>query len=372
MRRSPTCGSTGSWACHDPGLALNILFLTSRLPGRFQGDRVRAYHQLRILGRRHRITLISFASPAEYARGPGALVELCARVVMVPSSLRQMAAALCVGGCPSFAAAALYESPECGLRWSRRVEDYAPPTSSWCACAVPRRGRSLPHVVDLGCALAEHGWRARLIEDIWHGWPCSKPGLHGRAGVWTRGPGARRIPDRKRSARRRAGRRTSGVDCGIYTRGRTRAGPVTSPVKLATSRTFAAMFSEARPPIVERAIPGVRLQSGLSSTGASDVGRATTRSRSRTRRGRRFASPRAAVGCSDAAQRTTAKCVGEASGTPLLGGRRGQRHRGRHCEHFSSPTTHAFAAHVVRLLRARRWPRSRGARPSPRRGPLHL
>lgn len=73
---------------------LNILFLTSRLPGGLQGNRVRAYHQIRILGRRHRITLVSFASPAEYARGPGVLDELCARVVMVPWSVCGMALAV--------------------------------------------------------------------------------------------------------------------------------------------------------------------------------------------------------------------------------------------------------------------------------------
>ena len=79
-------------------MALDILFVTSRLPGRFQGDRVRAYHQLRILGQRHRVTLVSFASRAERARGPGPLTEFCAQVVMVPSSLHRIAAGLLRGG----------------------------------------------------------------------------------------------------------------------------------------------------------------------------------------------------------------------------------------------------------------------------------
>jgi sugar transferase (PEP-CTERM/EpsH1 system associated) len=79
-------------------VTLNILFVTSRLPGRFQGDRVRAYHQLRLLGRRHRITLVSFASPPELAAGPAAVGALGARVVTVPLTRSRMAASLFRGG----------------------------------------------------------------------------------------------------------------------------------------------------------------------------------------------------------------------------------------------------------------------------------
>ena len=172
MRRSPTCGSTASWACHDPDLTLNILFLTSRLPGRFQGDRVRAYHQLRILGRRHRVTLISFASPAEYARGPGALVDLCARVVMVPSSLPRMAAALLRGGVSRLPLqAALYESRRMrkAIVEARRVETYDV-AHVQLVRMVPYLDevRSLPHVVDLVDALSLNmERRARHDRGLW-------------------------------------------------------------------------------------------------------------------------------------------------------------------------------------------------------------
>ena len=79
---------------------LNILFVTSRLPGRLQGDRVRAYQQLRVLGRRHRVTLVSFANAGQLAEGPDALEACCARVVTVPLSGVRMAAAL-LRGCAS-------------------------------------------------------------------------------------------------------------------------------------------------------------------------------------------------------------------------------------------------------------------------------
>ena len=77
---------------------LNILFVTSRLPGRLQGDRVRAYHQLRILGRRHRITLVAFADPRDLASAAGAMRAFCARVVTIPLSPSRMAASLLRGG----------------------------------------------------------------------------------------------------------------------------------------------------------------------------------------------------------------------------------------------------------------------------------
>ena len=78
-----------------PGRPLKILFLTPRPPDRcFQGYRIRAYHQLRILGRRHRITLISFADPRAAGPLPSACAEFCERVVIVPLSRRRMAVSL--------------------------------------------------------------------------------------------------------------------------------------------------------------------------------------------------------------------------------------------------------------------------------------
>ena len=151
---------------------LNILFLTSRLPGRFQGDRVRAYHQLRILGRRHRITLISFANPAEYARGPGPLVDVCARVVMVPSSLRRMAAALLRGGVSRLPLqVALYESHRMrrAIGEARRVDTYDVAHVQLVRMApYLDEVRPLPNVVDLVDALSLNmERRARHDRGLW-------------------------------------------------------------------------------------------------------------------------------------------------------------------------------------------------------------
>lgn len=137
---------------------LNILFLTSRLPGRLQGDRVRAYHQLQILGRRHRVTLVSFASPAEYARGPGALAECCARVVMVPWSAGRMVAAVLRAGMSRLPLqAALFESDRMrqAIGQARRLETYDIAHVQLARMApYLDEIRPLPHVVDLIDALS--------------------------------------------------------------------------------------------------------------------------------------------------------------------------------------------------------------------------
>lgn len=77
---------------------MRLLFVTARLPGRLQGDRVRAYHQIRLLSRAHRITLLTFADPGEDAPALGRLATLCERVVTVPLGRARMAGALLRGG----------------------------------------------------------------------------------------------------------------------------------------------------------------------------------------------------------------------------------------------------------------------------------
>jgi len=64
---------------------LRILFLTSRFPfPPLRGDQVRAYHQIRILSRRHDVTLlaVSAAAPAPEARAH--MASLCPEVVVEP------------------------------------------------------------------------------------------------------------------------------------------------------------------------------------------------------------------------------------------------------------------------------------------------
>jgi sugar transferase (PEP-CTERM/EpsH1 system associated) len=77
---------------HARGRALNILFLTTRPPGRsLQGYRVRAFHQLRILSRHHRITLLSFADAGIRSPMTVAAAGFCERVITVPLGRGQMA-----------------------------------------------------------------------------------------------------------------------------------------------------------------------------------------------------------------------------------------------------------------------------------------
>jgi sugar transferase (PEP-CTERM/EpsH1 system associated) len=64
---------------------LRILFLTARFPWPLlRGDQARAYHQLRLLAPRHRLTLVCFGDAAIPRAGLAAISALCERVVTVP------------------------------------------------------------------------------------------------------------------------------------------------------------------------------------------------------------------------------------------------------------------------------------------------
>jgi sugar transferase (PEP-CTERM/EpsH1 system associated) len=74
---------------------LRILFITARFPYPvLKGDQVRAYHQLRALGKRHRISLLSFAGKRVDPRDLAQVERLCEDVTLVPLSRLQMASAL--------------------------------------------------------------------------------------------------------------------------------------------------------------------------------------------------------------------------------------------------------------------------------------
>lgn len=69
---------------------MRILFLTSRFPyPPLRGDQVRAYHQIRLLARRHEITLatVSYRLPTPDARRR--MESLCQRVVVAPLTMWQ-------------------------------------------------------------------------------------------------------------------------------------------------------------------------------------------------------------------------------------------------------------------------------------------
>ena len=151
---------------------MNILFLTSRLPGRWQGDRLRAYHQLRILARTHRVTLLTFADSRERAQGLGAAAELCERVVAVPASPGRMAVSLARGGVAGRPLqVALYESAamRAAIRKALHAQRYDVAhiqlvrMAPYLANVLP-----LPHVVDLVDALSLNmARRARHDRGLW-------------------------------------------------------------------------------------------------------------------------------------------------------------------------------------------------------------
>jgi len=77
---------------------LRILFLTARFPWPLhRGDQLRAYHQLRLLGPRHRLTLACFRDGPVPPAGLAAVSAACERVVTVPLAGAAAAAGLARG-----------------------------------------------------------------------------------------------------------------------------------------------------------------------------------------------------------------------------------------------------------------------------------
>ena len=64
---------------------MKILYVTARLPyPPFKGDQVRGYHQLRLLSRKHQITLLSFGDAASTQRAQAELANFCEQIILVP------------------------------------------------------------------------------------------------------------------------------------------------------------------------------------------------------------------------------------------------------------------------------------------------
>jgi sugar transferase (PEP-CTERM/EpsH1 system associated) len=92
---------------------MRLLYVAARLPEPLvRGYEVRAFHQLRLLARRHRITLLTYVSGAPAAGAMERLSELCDEVVVVPLRLAGMAAGVARGlgaGLPF--QTAMYDTP---------------------------------------------------------------------------------------------------------------------------------------------------------------------------------------------------------------------------------------------------------------------
>jgi polysaccharide biosynthesis protein PslH len=102
---------------------VRILFLTARFPWPLlRGDQLRAYHQLRLLAARHRLTLACFHEEALPPAGLEAVSAFCERVVAVPLARAGMAASLARG---AFSSRPLQVSLYAQARMRRVVRELA-------------------------------------------------------------------------------------------------------------------------------------------------------------------------------------------------------------------------------------------------------
>lgn len=92
---------------------MRILFLTGRFPyPLLRGDQLRAFHQIRVLAPRHRVTLVSFVDRPPSPEERDSMAAHCERVVTVPlgrASMGRNLARHAVSGLPL--QAALYDAP---------------------------------------------------------------------------------------------------------------------------------------------------------------------------------------------------------------------------------------------------------------------
>lgn len=94
MGRDPRERGTDDRRCtvFDAGLKppprrLKLLFLASRFPHPpLRGDQVRAYHQLRLLGLHHDVTLVCFSEETTTIRDQAAIRGFCKEIIAVPVS----------------------------------------------------------------------------------------------------------------------------------------------------------------------------------------------------------------------------------------------------------------------------------------------
>jgi len=127
---------------------LRVLFLTARFPWPLlRGDQLRAYHQLRVLAPRHRVTLVSFRDEPVPPEGFAEVSPLCERVVTVPLGRVAMATGLARGSLsPLPFQVSLYRHP----RMRRALRDVV--TRGGFDLAHAQLARMAPYVEDLPLA----------------------------------------------------------------------------------------------------------------------------------------------------------------------------------------------------------------------------
>ena len=106
---------------------MRILFLTARFPWPLlRGDQLRAYHQLRLLAPRHRLTLVCFHDAPVPPEGAAAISTFCERVVTVPLGTASMGLGLLRGTLsPLPFQVSLYRHPRMRRALERVLEEQA-------------------------------------------------------------------------------------------------------------------------------------------------------------------------------------------------------------------------------------------------------
>jgi sugar transferase (PEP-CTERM/EpsH1 system associated) len=154
---------------------LSILFVTSRFPlPLLTGDRARAFHQLRLLSRRHRITLVTYAEPNRADQAHAMLDRFGVRVVAVPFTRAAAAWRLARHAWSDLPLqAAPFDSPQMSAAIRSAVADERFDLAHiQLARTYPLVGRDLglPRVVDLVDALSLNMRRRAAHDRTWLGW----------------------------------------------------------------------------------------------------------------------------------------------------------------------------------------------------------
>jgi polysaccharide biosynthesis protein PslH len=137
---------------------VRILFVAARFPAPArQGFQVRAYHQIRLLAARHRITLVAFAARPPSATARAELARFCAEIVVVPLTAPAMLAGLLRGlGDDRPFQTALHDTAAMRRALARLLADRRHDVVhvQLARLARPLEAATLPRVVDLIDALS--------------------------------------------------------------------------------------------------------------------------------------------------------------------------------------------------------------------------
>ncbi len=151
---------------------MRILFLAPRFPyPALRGDQVRAYHQIRVLSRRHGVTLVALADRGVSSAAADHMRTMCERMIVLPVPWRRRLAGLArlLAGDPRPAQALLYAAV--GREVVRELIeggafDVVHAQLLRTVCLVPS-GQRLPLVVDLVDALSASYRRRMAIARPW-------------------------------------------------------------------------------------------------------------------------------------------------------------------------------------------------------------